>query len=279
MKRHSTSPTVTIVIPAKNEAANLREVLPSLPPVHEVVLVDGRSVDGTIEVARETLPSIRVVRQTRRGKGNALACGFLAATGDVIVMFDADGSADPAEIPAFVEALIGGADFAKGSRFAPGGGSDDITVIRRFGNAGLHLVANLAFGTRFSDLCYGYNAFWRDLLPILDLPSIDAPAPANRSMLWGDGFEIETVLNCRMAAAGVKIAEVPSIELRRIHGQSNLRTFADGSRVLRTIVAERRRVGTPQSRRQDPAVPVLRLEPRIDLDLSWGPSPALEKSA
>lgn len=278
MKRHSTSPTVTIVIPAKNEAANLREVLPSLPSVHEVLLVDGRSVDGTIEVARETLPSIRVVQQTRRGKGNALACGFLAATGDIIVMFDADGSADPAEIPAFLKALIDGADFAKGSRFAPGGGSDDITVIRRFGNAGLHLVANLAFGTRFSDLCYGYNAFWRDLLPILDLPSVDAPAPANGSMLWGDGFEIETVLNCRMAAAGVKIAEVPSTELRRIHGESNLRTFADGSRVLRTIVAERRRIGTARGR-QDPAVPLLRLTPRTDLDLSWGPSSALEESA
>lgn len=278
MKRHSTSPTVTIVIPAKNEAANLREVLPSLPSVHEVLLVDGRSLDGTIEVARETLPSIRVVQQTRRGKGNALACGFLAATGDIIVMFDADGSADPAEIPAFLKALIDGADFAKGSRFAPGGGSDDITVIRRFGNAGLHLVANLAFGTRFSDLCYGYNAFWRDLLPILDLPSVDAPAPANGSMLWGDGFEIETVLNCRMAAAGVKIAEVPSTELRRIHGESNLRTFADGSRVLRTIVAERRRIGTARGR-QDPAVPLLRLTPRTDLDLSWGPSSALEESA
>lgn len=278
MKRHSTSPTVTVVVPAMNEAANLREVLPLLPPVHEVLLVDGHSVDGTIDVARQTLPGIRVVQQTRRGKGNALACGFLAATGDIIVMFDADGSANPAEIPAYVKALTDGADFAKGSRFAPGGGSDDITVIRRFGNAGLHLVANVAFGTRFSDLCYGYNAFWRDLVPILDLPSVDAPAPADGSMIWGDGFEIETVLNCRMAAAGVKIAEVPSIELRRIHGETNLRTFADGSRVLRTIVAERRRIGSvPQ--RQSREVPQLQLTPRTDLDLSWGPGPALEESA
>src|SRR3954469_8630485 len=147
MNRHSTSPTVTIVVPAKNEAANLREVLPLLPPVHEVLLIDGHSGDDTIEGARHTLPRIRVVQQTRRGKGNALACGFLAATGDIIVMFDADGSADPAGIPPFVKGLSGGADFAKGSRFALGGGSEDITAIRRLGNAGLHLVANLTFQT------------------------------------------------------------------------------------------------------------------------------------
>jgi glycosyltransferase involved in cell wall biosynthesis len=278
MNRHSTSPTVTIVVPAKNEAANLREVLPLLPPVHEVLLVDGHSVDDTIEVARHTLPSIRVVQQTRRGKGNALACGFLAATGDIIVMFDADGSADPAEIPAYLKALTDGADFAKGSRFAPGGGSDDITVIRRLGNAGLHLIANVAFGTRFSDLCYGYNAFWRDLLPILDLPSVDAPAPADGSMIWGDGFEIETVLNCRMAAAGVKIAEVPSTELRRIHGETNLRTFADGSRVLRTIMAERRRLKSFRDH-PTPEVALLHLAPRTDLDLGWVPGAPLEESA
>lgn len=238
----SAVPSLSIVVPVRNEAANLRVVLPELPPAHEVILVDGGSVDGTVEVARAVMPDIRVVRQTRRGKGNALACGFAAVTGDIVVMFDGDGSADPAEIPKFVSALVGGADFAKGSRFAPGGGSEDITTVRRWGNAGLHLAANIAFRSRFSDLCYGYNAFWRDMLPILDLPAIDLPAPPG-AMLWGDGFEIETVINCRMAAAGVRITEVPSVERRRIHGESNLRTFADGTRVLRTIVAERSRHG------------------------------------
>jgi hypothetical protein len=233
-------PLLSIVVPVKNEAANLRMVLPELPSTHEVILVDGGSVDGTVEAAREVMPDIRVIEQTRKGKGNALACGFAAVTGDIVVMFDGDGSADPAEIPLFVEALLDGADFAKGSRFAPGGGSEDITLVRRWGNSGLHFAANVAFRTRFSDLCYGYNAFWRDMLPVLDLPAIDLPAPPG-AMLWGDGFEIETVINCRMAAAGVRIAEVPSVERRRIHGESNLRTFADGSRVLRTIVAERRR--------------------------------------
>jgi hypothetical protein len=239
------NPRVSVVVPTRNEARNLEVVLPAIaavrPAVHEIIVVDGNSVDGTIETAQRVLPWVRVITQTRKGKGNAMACGFAAATGDVIVMFDADGSADPAEIPAFVRALIDGADFAKGSRFVRGGGSDDITLLRKSGNAGLNGVANALFGTSYTDLCYGYNAFWRDILPVLDLPSIDTPAPADGSMIWGDGFEIETVLNCRVAAAGLKITEVPSMERERIFGQTNLRTFADGTRVLRTLAAERRR--------------------------------------
>jgi hypothetical protein len=237
-------PAVSVVVPTRNEARNLEIVLPAIaavkPAVHEIIVVDGNSTDGTIETARRVLPSVKIITQTRKGKGNAMACGFAAATGDIIVMFDADGSADPAEIPAFVEALVAGADFAKGSRFTAGGGSDDITLLRKSGNAGLNGVANALLGTSYTDLCYGYNAFWADLLPVLDLPPIDAPAPAE-GMLWGDGFEIETVLNCRVAAAGLKITEVPSIERQRVFGETNLRTFADGTRVLRTLLAEHRR--------------------------------------
>lgn len=239
------NPRVSVVVPTRNEARNLEVVLPAIaavrPAVHEIIVVDGNSVDGTIETAQRVLPWVKVITQTRKGKGNAMACGFAAASGEVIVMFDADGSADPAEIPAFVSALVAGADFAKGSRFVRGGGSDDITLLRKGGNAGLNGVANALFGTSYTDLCYGYNAFWADLLPILELPAIDAPAPAQGGMLWGDGFEIETVLNCRVAAAGMKITEVPSMERERIFGQTNLRTFADGTRVLRTLAAERRR--------------------------------------
>jgi len=246
-------PTVSVIVPTRNEARNLEIVLPAIaavrPTVHEVIVVDGNSTDGTIETARRVLPWVKVVTQSRKGKGNAMACGFAAATGDVVVMFDADGSADPGEIPAFVSALVAGADFAKGSRFTPGGGSDDITLLRKTGNAGLNGVANALFGTSYTDLCYGYNAFWADLLPLLELPPIDAPAPA-QGMLWGDGFEIETVLNCRVAAAGLKITEVPSIERQRVFGDTNLRTFADGSRVLRTLLAEHRRADRRKSDRR-----------------------------
>jgi hypothetical protein len=127
-------PRVSIVVPARNEARNLEVVLPTLPADAEIIVVDGHSVDGSAEVVARVRPDARFVQQTRRGKGNALVVGFAEATGDIIVMFDADGSADATEIDRFVQVLVNGADFAKGSRVLPGGGSADITPIRDWGN-------------------------------------------------------------------------------------------------------------------------------------------------
>jgi glycosyltransferase involved in cell wall biosynthesis len=218
--------TVSVVIPAKNEAANLPYVLPRIPAwVGEVILVDGESTDGTVEVARRLRRDIRIVRQEGRGKGAALRSGFAAARGDIIVMLDADGSTDPAEIPLYVGALLAGADFVKGSRFLQGGGTSDMSFHRRLGNWGLLLGVRMLFGGSYSDLCYGYNAFWRRVLPALHL--------------YGDGFEIETLMNVQALRAGLKVAEVPSFEADRIHGESNLRALPDGWRVLKTILRER----------------------------------------
>jgi len=234
-------PTISVVVPTLNEAANLPHVFCDLPQdIHQLVLVDGGSVDGTVEVAEALWPGIEIVQQTRRGKGNALACGFARCTGDIIVMIDADGSTDPKEIPAFVEALRDGAAFAKGTRFKNGGRSLDITPLRRAGNLMLNTTVNVLFRTRFSDLCYGYNAFWRSVLPVLDLPDPELPAPADGGKLWGDGFEIETLINIRVARAYRRtIREIPSVEKERIFGESNLNAVRDGLRVLRTIFSER----------------------------------------
>ncbi len=165
-----------------------------------------------------------MVGQERKGKGNALRCGFAAATGDIIVMLDADGSTDPAEIPAYVGALLSGADFAKGTRFMQGGGTSDMELHRKMGNWGFTTLVKILFGGQYSDLCYGYNAFWAHVLPRLSLD--------------GDGFEIETMMNVRALRAGLLIAEVPSFEYDRIYGTSNLNAFKDGLRVLRTIFQE-----------------------------------------
>ncbi|WP_144765613.1 glycosyltransferase family 2 protein [Curtobacterium sp. 9128] len=241
-------PRVSVVIPARNEARNLEIILPKLPPVHEVILVDGNSVDDTIATAQRLMPDVVVVQQTRKGKGNALACGFEAVTGDVVVMFDADCSADPDEIPRFVDALVAGADVAKGTRYAHGGGSDDITIVRSLGNRGLNMVCNVLLGARYTDLCYGYNAFWADTLPAIGLLSSTLPKPIDGSMLWGDGFEIETILTCRWSAAELAITEVPSHEKLRVHGVSNLNAVTDGIRVLTSIMHERRRAAAAQAR-------------------------------
>jgi glycosyltransferase involved in cell wall biosynthesis len=222
--RGETLPSVSVVVPAKNEEMNLPFVLSRIPTwISEIILVDGDSCDQTISVARRLVPDIVIVQQDRPGKGAALRCGFAAARGDIIISLDADGSTDPAEIPAFVGALLSGADFVKGSRFLQGGGTDDMEWYRWLGNWGFVKLVRLRFGGKFSDLCYGYNAFWRDVLPLLRLES-------------DDGFEIETSMNIQALRAGLNVKEVPSREYRRIHGRSNLRTIPDGWRVLSTIV-------------------------------------------
>jgi glycosyltransferase involved in cell wall biosynthesis len=267
----TSSPTVSVVIPTLNEERNLPHVFAKLPAgITEVILVDGGSVDRTVEVARELRPDVVVVQQTRTGKGNALACGFAACTSDIIVMIDADGSTDPMEIPKFIAALTGGADFVKGSRFGIGGNSHDITPLRKLGNEGLNLVVNVLFGTRFTDLCYGYNAFWRTVVPALQLPDTALPRPSDGRKLWGDGFEIETLINIRAAADGLSVSEVSSIEHARIHGESNLNTFRDGTRVLRTIFSEYGRMRRQRRAARRAGMAAVRTAPATALAISAG---------
>jgi glycosyltransferase involved in cell wall biosynthesis len=217
---------VSVVIPTLNEEKNLPHVFARLPSgLHEVIVVDGHSTDDTIGIAKRLRPDVRIVMQPGRGKGNALAAGFAACTGDIVVTLDADGSTDPAEIPRFVAALRHGADFVKGSRFAQGGASSDITLVRRVGNRALNALVNTLYHTSYTDLCYGFNAFWVRCLPYM---RVDC-----------DGFEVETLVNVRIAKAGLTIHEVPSYERDRLYGQSHLHAVRDGTRVLRTIALER----------------------------------------
>ncbi len=226
-------PRVSIVIPTLNEARNLRYVLPYIPDwVYEVVIVDGHSTDDTREVALSMRSDVKIVEETRRGKGVALGAGFNAAEGDIIVMMDADGSMNPAEIALYVGALRSGADYVKGSRFLQGGGTSDMTFIRKMGNLGLTWAVRILFGGQYTDLCYGYNAFWKRALFVID--------PAT------DGFEIETLMNIRALRSNLKVAEVPSFESDRVHGESNLKPIRDGLRVLRTIISER--LSSPRNR-------------------------------
>jgi len=187
------TPKVSVVVPALNEALNLSHVLPAIPSwVHEVILVDGDSSDATVDVALSLCPGLKVVSQGGRGKGNA---------------------------------LMAGADFAKGSRFAQGGGTEDISWFRWLGNTGFVVLGNLLFRSNYTDLCYGYNAFWRSHLGLLGLDA--------------DGFEIETMMNLRALSRGLRVVEIPSFEARRKFGNSRLRALPDGFRVLRTILGER----------------------------------------
>ncbi len=219
------TPRVSVVVPTRNESRNLPYVFQTLPDdVFEIIVVDGHSTDGTADVALGLDSRVRVVEQEGRGKGDALRLGFASVTGDIVVMLDADCSADGREIPRFVDTLRAGADFAKGTRYALGGGSEDITRLRSLGNKALTAQVNLLYRTRYSDLCYGYNAFWRHCLPHI---AVDCT-----------GFEVETLMMCRIAKAELTVAEVGSFEWNRRFGVSNLNALTDGLRVQRTILAE-----------------------------------------
>lgn len=227
--------TVSLVVPARNEARNIPWVFDQIPDcVDEVILVDGDSSDATVHMARHCLPTVRNVVQSGPGKGNALRTGFGSAVGDYIVMMDADGSMAPTEIPHFLHFLDHGYDFVKGSRFIAGGGSLDITRFRRLGNHVLLAAVNHLYRTSMTDLCYGFCAFRRSFLDDLDLHS--------------PGFEIETEMIAHALRSGLRIAEVPSLELPRRSGCSNLHAISDGRRVLRTLLAERPRARSTAAR-------------------------------
>src|SRR5579875_1466911 len=220
------APTTSLVIPARNEARNLPFVLERLPAcVDEVILVDGCSSDATAITAKSCRPDIRIITEPRRGKGYALRAVFQAAHGDLIIAMDGDGSMSPEEIPQFVYFLEHGYDFVKGSRFVGGGGSLDLTRIRKLGNLALLAVANLLYGAHITDLCYGFFGLRARYLAALQLRS--------------SGFEIETEIIVRACQCGLRIAEIPSLELPRRHGRSNLHAIRDGKRALSTLMLQR----------------------------------------
>jgi CheY-like chemotaxis protein len=219
--------TVSVVIPTYNEAENLPLVLPYLPMegIDEVILVDGRSSDGTVDVAKRLMPSIKVLFEPTPGKGAALRSGYRAASGDIIIGMDADGSHDPREIPRIVRALLEGADFVKASRFAPQGGTTDMPRYRRMGNAAFVHLANLLFGCTFTDITYGYHAFWRNCLDEIQFDDID-------------GFDFEIAFYLRAVRERLRIVEVASFEGYRFSGMGKLKTIPDGWLILMRILRE-----------------------------------------
>jgi glycosyltransferase involved in cell wall biosynthesis len=217
-----------LLIPTLNEAKNVAILLNSLavsiPEIHEIIVVDG-SVDETAEVARSLGAS--VIAQEGNGKGDALRQAFAAEYGgDIVVSIDADGSNRIEEIPQLVEAVVNGADIAKGSRFMSGGGSTDLSLIRRIGNELFVRLVNLIWSAHYTDLCYGFVAFRKDALISLT------------PLLESKNFEIETEICIKARKLGLKVVEVPSVELRRRYGSSKVRGVHDSFTIFRTVLHE-----------------------------------------
>ena len=198
-------PSVSVVIPTFNEAETLPHVLPRIPlaPTRSSswTVIGG---DDTVAVARRCRPDIQIVYEDGKGKGDALTCGFAQATGDIIVMLDADGSTDPSEIPRFVATLLTGADFVEGFRFITAGGSADITPLRKAGNKALSRSSTCSSAPTTATSATA-------------MPPSGVAAPPFRSIARVRSGNADDV---RAARASLPVAEVASFEGERIHGDS-----------------------------------------------------------
>jgi len=217
--------SITALICTLNEEESLPHVLPRIPDwIDEVLLVDGHSTDNTVTLAKRLRPDVRTVHQPGTGKGDALKYGFEQASGDIIVTLDADGTTDPKDIPRFVEPLLHGYDFVKGSRFRRGLPADKPRH-RIFGNWMIAMTFDLLFFRTYTDLCSGYNAFWKKHLDKVDLS--------------GGQFEDEPLVNVRVRKAGLKVKEVGHIDRGRVGGESKAPSWRQGFGAIKTIVRER----------------------------------------
>ncbi len=219
----SRRPEVSIIIPTLNEKRNIGEVLHSVKRVlkdysYEIIVVDKHSPDGTASIARSL--GARVMYDDL-GKGSALVKGMKSARGRVIVSMDADLSNNPSELRLLISGIQIGYDVCMGSRFLTGGGSDDMPPFRKFGNKVFVSLVNLLYGSKYTDMCYGYRSFSRRAVRKLNLRE--------------KGFGIETEINIKTQKAGLKAMEVPSYEKKRGSGEAKLRSFSDGYRILKTI--------------------------------------------
>ena len=225
MKETLEKPKISVLICTLNEGMTIANVISRVPNwVDEVVLVDGHSTDNTVDEARQSRPDIRVVYQPGKGKGDALKCGVQQAIGDIIVTLDADGQTNPEEMPNFIEPLLGGHDWVRGSRLAHGRPAN-MPWHRWFGNKVLAITSNILHGTRYSDICSGYNAFWREAFQRLDLSY--------------DGFEMEQQMLVKIKKAGLRVVEVACHDAGRAGGVTKTRDIKQGFVDWFVIIKER----------------------------------------
>lgn len=224
MNRPEGCPKISVIICTLNEEQNLSYVLPKVPDwVDEVLLVDGHSTDKTVEVAKKLCPDICILYQPGKGKGDALRYGIQQASSDIIITLDADGSTDPEEMSKFIQPLLNGYDFAKGSRFL--GERPNMPRHRRFANRLFAWLTNILYGTKYTDLCAGLNAFWSYVLHKID-PE-------------GTSFLDEPTINIRLKKKGLKVIEVPQRDSGRCAGKGKDHALQQGLRILKNIMTER----------------------------------------
>ncbi|MFO0762205.1 MAG: glycosyltransferase family 2 protein [Byssovorax sp.] len=219
---------VSVILAAYNEAPTIRSIVlgcrQHTPGLAELVVVDDGSTDDTAgEAERAGAEVIRLPEN--RGKGFAIRQGLVRATGDVLLFMDADGQDDPAEIPLLLDALVPSVDMVVGSRFLGRFGPGAITPVNRAGNQLLTGVVNALFGARLTDTQAGFRCVRR--------------TAADRCALSASRYDIEVDLLLGVLRNGGRVVEVPVKREARLHGQSQLGSIRDGTRILLRILRRR----------------------------------------
>lgn len=219
---------ISIILPAHQEAATIGDVvtgcLTHVPDALEILVVDDGSTDGTKDAAE--MAGARVLRKEHNvGKGAALREGVEAARGDIVVVLDADGQDDPADIPRLVAPLEGGADLVIGSRFLGRFEPGAIAPVDRIGTRGLTAIFNAMFRTRLTDILAGYRAARRETLL--------------RAGWKARGYDVEVDMLSSVVRSGGVVVEIGVRRMARAHGASGLRRFRDGSIILGAMVRAR----------------------------------------
>jgi exopolysaccharide biosynthesis polyprenyl glycosylphosphotransferase len=214
-------PAISVVVPVLHAAVDPTRVLEGLPEdLHEILLVDAAPTTAVADRALALRPDLTVVRANLLESAEALAGGLHSARGDIVVVLAADGSADPGQIPAFVQALQEGADYVKGSRFLPGAAGAHLGAQGRAANRILSGLVNALYGTSYTDVSNGSVAFWSYCLPRLDLD--------------GGATDVQTLLNLRAARAGLRVTEVACPRAEAADSSA-----PDSARIVGTLVRER----------------------------------------